>query len=53
MRKENKSAYYLIDEAFHGYGKHEESGWDTDHRGAGEFYHGSYITRPVKSINSK
>ena len=53
MRKENKSPYYLIDEAFHGYGKHEESGWDTDHRGAGEFYAPSVRIRPVKSVNTK
>ena len=53
MRKENKSPYYLIDEAFHGYGKHEESGWDTDHRGAGQFYAPSVRIRPVKSVNTK
>ncbi len=51
-RKENKSAYHLIDENIHGYGRHEESGWDTDHRGAGEFYPNSYHTRSVKSVNT-
>ena len=50
VRKENLTAYHLIDDEIHYPGHHEESGWDTDHRGAGEFYAESKITRVQKLI---
>ncbi len=51
-RKNNPTAYHLIDEEIHGQSVHEESCWDTDHRGAGEFYPPTYEYRPVKSVNT-
>ena len=52
-RKDNLTAYHLIDDETHGYGHHEESPWDTDHRGAGVFYERATRVRPVKSVNTK
>ena len=51
-RKENLTAYYLIDDEKHHPRHHEESGWDTDHRGAGAFYDKTIEFRTVKSINT-
>ncbi len=51
-RKQNPTAYHLIDEEIHYPSYHEESGWDTDHRGAGEFYAPTVEFRPVKSVNT-
>ena len=52
-RKENPFAYHLIDEEIHYSGHHEESGWDTDHRGAGGPYVGVSEYKMVKSIGNK
>ncbi len=52
MRKENLYPYHLIDEEQHSYGFHEESGWDTDHRGAGQCYEPTSVCRNVKSIGN-
>ena len=52
-RKENLTAYHLIDEEVRGYGPHEESPWDTDHRGNGAFYSMLDTVRPVNSVNTK
>ncbi|MBO4950583.1 MAG: glycoside hydrolase family 99-like domain-containing protein [Clostridia bacterium] len=52
-RKLNPTAYHLIDDEIHYPGHHEESGWDTDHRGAGEFYAPTVEYRRVKSIGNK
>ncbi len=52
-RKDNLFAYHLIDDEIHGVGHHEESGWDTDHRGNGEFYGQTYDLRRVRSVNTK
>lgn len=52
-RKDNPTAYHLIDDVIHYPGHHEESGWDTDHRGAGEFYDRTYEYRRVKSVGNK
>lgn len=52
-RKENLTAYHLIDDERHHPSHHEESGWDTDHRGAGEFYDKTIEFRTVKSVNTK
>ena len=49
-RKLNPNPYHLIDEEMHAYGHHEESGWDTDHRGHGEFYPRTIEHRIVKSV---
>ena len=51
-RKENLTAYHLIDDEKHNPSRHEESGWDTDHRGAGEFYDKTIEFRTVKSVNT-
>lgn len=51
-RKENLFPYHLIDEEIHWYGHHEESGWDTDHRGNGEFYSQFHELKRVRSINT-
>jgi len=51
-RKENPAAYHLIDDERHHPSHHEESGWDTDHRGAGGFYDKTIEFRTVKSINT-
>ncbi len=51
-RKQNPAAYHLIDEEIHSQSVHEESCWDTDHRGAGAFYPPTYEYRPVKSVNT-
>ena len=51
-RKENLTAYHLIDDERHHPSHHEESGWDTDHRGAGGFYDKTIAFRTVKSINT-
>ncbi len=51
-RKQNMTAYHLIDEEIHYPGRHEESGWDTDHRGAGQFYEPTREFRSVKSVNT-
>ena len=48
-RKNNPSAYHLIDEERHGFGHHFESTWDSDHRGAGEKYPPGYHDRFAKS----
>ena len=53
MRKENLNPYHLIDDEIHWPGHHEESGWDTDHRGAGAFYGQTYEYRTVKSIGNE
>ena len=53
MRKNNPNAYHLIDEEIHYSGHHEESGWDTDHRGAGGPYPGHAEFKGVKSIGNK
>ena len=52
-RKENLTAYHLIDDEIHYPGHHEESGWDTDHRGAGAFYEPTVEYRRVKSVGNK
>ena len=52
-RKENPYAYHLIDEEMHYSGHHEESGWDTDHRGAGGPYPGYAEFKGVKSIGNE
>ncbi len=52
-RKLNPTAYHLIDDEIHYMGHHEETGWDSDHRGAGEFYAPTVTTRNVKSIGNK
>ena len=52
-RKENPTAYHLIDDEKYHPGQQGESGWDTDHRGAGEFYKVSVDSRTVKSINTQ
>ena len=51
-RKENFTAYHLIDDEIHYPGHHEESGWDTDHRGAGGPYPGYAEFKGVKSIGN-
>lgn len=51
-RKENLFPYHLIDEEIHWYGHHEESGWDTDHRGNGGFYSQFQELKRVRSINT-
>lgn len=52
-RKPNPTAYHLIDEEIHSQSVHEESCWDTDHRGAGEYYPPTYEYRSVKSVNTR
>ena len=52
-RKENRTAYYLIDDERHHPSHHEESCWDTDHRGAGAFYDKTIAHRVVKSVNTE
>ena len=52
-RKENPFAYHLIDDEIHYSGHHEESGWDTDHRGAGGEYPGTREFRHAKSIGNE
>lgn len=52
-RKNNPSAYHLIDEERHGFGHHFESTWDSDHRGAGAKYPPGYHDRFAKSIGNK
>ena len=52
-RKNNPFAYHLIDEEIHWSAHHEESGWDTDHRGAGGPYPGYAEFKDVKSIGNE
>ncbi len=51
-RKINPYPYHLIDDEIHGVGHHEESCWDTDHRGNGAFYAQTFEHRIVKSVNT-
>ena len=50
---ENMYAYYLIDDECTGRGGHEESPYDTDHRGAGERLAPFGFVKNIKSIGNK
>ena len=52
-RKENLFPYHLIDDEVHGSLHHEESGWDSDHRGTGECYIPTVEFRQAKSIGNE
>ena len=52
-RKINLNPYHLIDDEVGGYGYHEESPWDSDHRGAGGFYESTCEIREAKGVGNK